>query len=89
MAIATVKNNHSSWVDRHAQFVQTDLYKNYYECLLAEREEILMRGKKTRDPHILSMLEGFDQAASFFQRTVDSIRANNKQQTEEEHEPEY
>lgn len=77
------------WIDRHAEFTTTDLYRNYHECMLGEREEILMRGKKSRDPHILSMLEGFDQAASFFQRAVDTIRENNKPVFEEEHEPNY
>lgn len=65
---------HTSWVDRHAEFTGTDLYKNYYESLRLEREEILMVGKRTRDPHILSKLEGFDQAASYFQRCVDTKR---------------
>ena len=68
----------TAWVDRHAAFTQTDLYKNYWESLRLEREEILMIGKRTHDPHILSKLDGFDQAASFFQRCVDFIRTKNK-----------
>ena len=83
------KDSTSPWVDRHAQFVQTDLYKNYHECLRLEREDILMRGKKTRDPHILSMLDGFDQAASFFQRCEDLARSTNKTVQEEENETDY
>lgn len=86
MPIARIKENHRPWVVRHAEFVQTDLYQNYHECLRAEREEIIMRGKKSRDPHILSMLEGFDQAASFFQRAVDALREQNKDKQEDENE---
>lgn len=86
VTIYTVDN---AWIDRHAAFVQTDLYKNYYDCLLSEREKILMEGKKTRDPHILSKLDGFDQAASFFQRCVDTVRAKNTQEIEHEAEPCY
>lgn len=63
-----------AWVDRHAAFTQTDLYKNFSDSLYLEREEILMAGKRTRDPHALSKLEGFDQAASFFQRCADATR---------------
>ena len=85
MSIA-VENITTAWVDRHAEFTQTELYKNYYECMLAEREKILMDGKRTRDPHSLSKLEGFDQAASFFQRCVDRIRSENKQGKEDQHE---
>lgn len=69
-------------MDRLAEFTRTPLYKNYYESLNLEREEILLVGKRTRDPHILSKLEGFDQAASYFQRCVDSQRAD-KEVTEE------
>jgi len=76
-------------VDRFAEFVQTDLYARYHECLRAEREEIIMQGKKSRDPHILSKLDGFDQAASFFQRAVDVVREANKTSHEDEHEPEF
>jgi len=75
-----------AWIDRHAEFVQTDLYKNYHASMLMEREEILMVGKRTRDPHILSKLEGFDQAASFFQRCYDAVRANNQSYNEDENE---
>lgn len=67
------ENTHRAWVDRHAQFCDTDLYKNYCESLNLEREAILMDGKRTKDPHILSKLDGFDQAASFFQRCLDSV----------------
>lgn len=69
------ENNHRTWVDRCAEFTQTDLYKNYFESLRLEREDILLEGKRTKDPHILSKLDGFDQAASFFQRCVDSVTA--------------
>ena len=80
--------NTRSMVDRFAEFMNTPLYANYWECLNLEREAILLDGKKTRDPHILSKLEGFDQAASFFQRQYDSIK--RKQINDEDHyEPEY
>ena len=47
-----------------------------------------MVGKKTRDPHILSKLDGFDQAASFFQRQLDARIALNKEtEPEEDNEP--
>lgn len=78
------KDTAMSWVVRSAEFCQTDLYKNYVEEMRLEREEILMRGKKSRDPHILSMLEGFDQAASFFQRCKDTVRIANTPVEEEE-----
>lgn len=83
----TVKN--ISWVDRHAEFIQTDLYKNYHASLLLEREQILMVGKRTHDPHILSKLDGFDQAASFFQRCHDTLVSSNKTETEEDNDPQF
>ena len=74
MAKATTK----PWIDRLVQFTRTDLYANYYECLRLEREEIIMAGKRSRDPHILSKLDGFDQAASFFERQIESVRRSNE-----------
>lgn len=71
------------------KFMDNPLYENYTECLRHEREAIIFEGKRTRDPHILSKLEGFDQAASFFQRVYDDVQKRNKQKIEEEHEPEY
>ena len=73
-------------VDQFAAFVMTPLYKNYCEQLNVEREEILFVGKKTKDPHCLSKLEGFDQASSFFQRCVDMAKASNQinEQVEED-----
>lgn len=62
-------------MSRHAEFTGTPLYKNYFEALRLEREDILLVGKRTHDPHILSKLDGFDQAASYFQRCLDSQRA--------------
>lgn len=67
------ENTHRAWVDRAAAFCDTELYKNYFESLRLEREQIIMEGKRTKDPHILSKLDGFDQAASYFQRCLDFV----------------
>lgn len=83
------ENSTRPLVDRLVEFMQTDLYQNYWECLRAEREEIILVGKKTRDPHILSKLEGFDQAASFFQRQKDFVIEQNRQTSEDNDEPDY
>ena len=76
-----------AWLSKFAEFTATDLYAKFFDELRLEREALLMSGKKSRDPHYLSMLEGFDQAASFFQRAVDTLRERNKTQ-EDNDEPE-
>ena len=83
-----MSENQRPMVDRAVEFMNTPLYENYVECLRQEREVILMEGKKTRDPHILSKLDGFDQAASFFQRQKDFVKREN-QIEEDDNEPQY
>ena len=85
----SAENSTRPLVDQAVEFMQTKLYENYRECLRQEREEILLVGKKTRDPHILSKLDGFDQAASFFQRQKDFVISQNRQTVEDNDEPDY
>lgn len=70
------ENTHRPWVEKFAELCQTELYRNYCESLRLEREQIIMEGKRTKDPHILSKLDGFDQAASYFQRCLDLVTTN-------------
>lgn len=79
-----------AWLTRFAEFTVTELYQKYFEELRLEREALLMRGKESFNPHVLSELKGFDQAASFFQRSVDAIRERNKpQEDNDELEPTF
>lgn len=79
----------ASWVDRFAQFTQTDLYKEYVETLRDERELIIAEGEKSLNPHALSELRGFDKAASFFERQVQIVKRAVAAKTEEDNVPEY
>ena len=76
-----------AWLSKFAEWTQTPLYLRYAEELNLEREALLMRGKENFNPHVLSELKGFDQAASFFQRAVDTLRERNKP-NEDTDEPE-
>ena len=67
-----------AWLSKFAEFTQTDLYKRFVEELNLEREALLMRGKENPSASVLSELKGFDQAASFFQRAVDTLHEQNQ-----------
>lgn len=90
MLITDSVENHADMVDTLAGFTHNDLYPKFTEALRLEREGILSEGKKTRDPHILSKLEGFDQAATIFERARNAILERNKQSPEDSNEqPDY
>jgi hypothetical protein len=75
--IPTTENNHDLMVEALAYFTQNELYPTFRDYLRMEREELLNEGKKKRDAHYLSMLEGFDRAATIFERCAAKVRADN------------
>lgn len=83
MPITAEKENHALMVDDLAAFTQNELYPRFRDALRLEREEIINQGKKSRDPHILSKLDGFDQAATIFERARAIVVERNKQSTED------
>jgi hypothetical protein len=82
--------NHALMVDDLASFTQNEMYPRFRDALRLEREEILNEGKKSRDPHILSKLDGFDQAATIFERARAIVVERNKPSTEDsDDQPDY